>query len=114
MRRRRRKKRRGRRRRIWLEIMVFIDFHATVEKRLKFVKKSSDYSREVLKFVKKGSDYSREVLKFVKKGSDYSREVLTFAKNSVHFTRCFEGGRPIMFLLRCVFEGGFQKGCKLQ
>ena len=83
------KKRRGRRRRIWLEIMVFIDFHATVEKRLKFVKKTSDYSREVLKFVKKGSDYSRDVLKFVKKGSDYSREVLTFAKNSVHFTKCF-------------------------
>ena len=33
----------------------------------KFVKKGSDYSREVLKFVKKGSGYSREVLKFVKK-----------------------------------------------
>ena len=94
--------------------MVFIDFHATVEKRLKFVKKTSDYSREVLKFVKKGSDYSREVLKFAKKGSDYSREVLTFPKKGSQKTRRFEGGRPIMFLLRSVFEGGFQKGCKLQ
>ena len=54
------------------------------------------------------------MLKFVKKGSDSSREVLTFAKNSVHFAGCFEGGRPIMFLLRSVFEGGFQKNCKLQ
>ena len=73
----------------------------------------SDYSRGVLKIVKKGSDYSREVLKFAKKGSDYSMEVLKFPKKGSQKTRRFEGGRPIMFFLRGVFEGGFQKGCKL-
>ena len=40
--------------RIWLEIMVFIDFHATVEKRLKFVKKSTPrLSFKKLSFKKK-------------------------------------------------------------
>ena len=53
-------------------------------------------------------------MKFATKGSDYSREVLTFPKKGSQKTRRFEGGRPIMFLLRSVFEGGFQKGCKLQ
>ena len=33
---------------------------------MKFVKKGSAFSWEVLKFMKKGSDYSTEVLKFVK------------------------------------------------
>ena len=34
---------------------------------MKFVKKRSDFSWEVLKFMKKGSDFSRGVLEFTKK-----------------------------------------------
>ena len=33
---------------------------------LKFMKISSDFSREVLKFMKISNDFSREVLKFMK------------------------------------------------
>ena len=61
-----------------------------------------------------GSDFSREVLKFMKKGSDFSREVLKFTKKGSQKTRCFGHGRRKMFVLRSVFEGGFQKACKLQ
>ena len=64
--------------------------------------------------MKKGSDFSREVLKFIKKSSDFNREVLKFTKKGSRKTRCFGHGRRIMFLLHYFFEGGFQKGCKLQ
>ena len=67
-----------------------------------------------MKFTKKGSDFSWEVMKFMKKGSDFSREVLKFTKNGSQKTRCFGYGRRKMFVLRCVFEGGFQKACKLE
>ena len=67
-----------------------------------------------MKFVKKGSDFSWEVLKFMKKGSDFSREVLRFTKKGSQKTRCFGHGRRKLFVLRYVFEGGFQKTCKLQ
>ena len=67
-----------------------------------------------MKFVKKGSDFSWEVLKFMKKGSDFSREVLKFTKKGGQKTRCFGHGRRKMFVLRGVFGGGFQKACKLQ
>ena len=53
-------------------------------------------------------------LKFIKKGSDFSWEVLKFRKKGSQKTRCFGHGRRKMFVLRCVFEGGFQKACKLQ
>ena len=64
--------------------------------------------------MKKGNDFSWEVLKFMQKGNDFSREVLKFTKKGNQKTRCFGHGRRIMFLLRSVFEGGFQKACKLQ
>ena len=67
-----------------------------------------------MKFTKKGSDFSWEVMKFTKKGSDFSKEVLKFTKKGSQKTRCFGHGRRKMFVLRCVFEGGFQKACKLQ
>ena len=44
----------------------------------------------MLKFIKKGSDFNREILKFIEKGSDFSREVLTFAKNIIKVTN-FQG-----------------------
>ena len=62
-----------------------------------------------MKFIKKGSDFSWEVMKFIKKGSDFSWEVLKFRKKGSQKTRCFGHGRRKMFLLRSVFEGGFQK-----
>ena len=49
------------------------------------------------------------MLEFLKISSDFSREVLKFVKLSRQKTRCFGHGRRIMFLSRCVFEGGFQK-----
>ena len=68
----------------------------------------------MLKFVKLTGVFSWEVLKFVKMSCDFSREVLKFVKFSSQKIKCFGHGRRIMFLLRCVFEGGFQKACKLQ
>ena len=67
-----------------------------------------------MKFIKKCSDFNMEVLKFIKKGSDFSRKVLKFTKKGSQKTRCFGHGRRKMLVLRCVFEGGFQKACKLQ
>ena len=61
-----------------------------------------------------GSDFSRGVLKFMKKGNDFSREVLKFTKKGSQKITCLGHGRRKMFVLRCVFEGGFQKACKLQ
>ena len=40
---------------------------------------------------------------------DFSREVLKFVKFSSQETKCFGNGRRVMFLLLCVFEGGFQQ-----
>ena len=82
--------------------------------RMKEGDKNIDFSWEFMKFIKKGSDFSWEVLKFIKKGSDFSWEVLKFRKKGSQKTRCFGHGRRKMFVLRCVFEGGFQKACKLQ
>ena len=56
-----------------------------------------------MKFVKKGSDFSWEVLKFMKKGSDFSREVLKFTKKGSQKNRCFGHGCRKLFVLRCVF-----------
>ena len=67
-----------------------------------------------MKFTKKGSDFNWGVMKFIKKGSDFSREVLKFNNKGSQKTRYFGHGRRIMFLLQRVFEGGFQKACKLQ
>ena len=64
--------------------------------------------------MKKGNDFSWEVLKFMQKGNDFSREVLKFTKKGNQKTKCFGHGRRKMFFLRIVFEGGFQKACKLQ
>ena len=64
--------------------------------------------------MKKGNDFSWEVLKFMKKGSDFSWEVLKFTKKGSQKTKCFGHGRRKTFVLRSVFEGGFQKACKLQ
>ena len=83
-------------------------------RRIKEGSKNIDFRQEVMKFVKKGSDFSWEVLKFMKKGSDFSREVLKFTKKGSQKTKCFGHGRRKMFVLRCVFEGGFQNACKLQ
>ena len=82
--------------------------------RMKEGDKNIDFSWEFMKFIKKGSDFSWEVLKFIKKGSDFSWEVLKFRKKGSQKTRCFGHGRRKMFFLRGVFEGGFQKACKLQ
>ena len=68
----------------------------------------------MLKFVKLSGDFSWDVLKFLKMSGDFSRDVLKFVKFSSQKTRCFGHGRRKMFVLRCVFEGGFQKACKLQ
>ena len=67
-----------------------------------------------MKFIKKGSDFSWEVLKFMKKGSDFSWEVLKFRKKGSQKTRCFGHGRRKMFALRYVFEGDLEKTCKSQ
>ena len=68
----------------------------------------------MLNFVGLSCDFRWEVLNFFKIGGDFSREVLKFVKFISQKTRCFGRGRRIMFLLRGVFEGGFQKACKLQ
>ena len=81
---------------------------------MKFTKKGSDFSWEVMEFTKKGSGFSWEVMKITKKGSDFSREVLKFTKKGSQKTRCFGHGRRKMFVLRSVFERGFQKAYNLQ
>ena len=68
--------------------------------RMKEGDKNINFSWEVMKFMQKGSDFSREVLKFTKKGSQK--------------TMCFGHGRRKMFVLRRVFERGFQKTCNVQ
>jgi hypothetical protein len=62
----------------------------------------------------KNIDFNWDVMKFMRKGSDFSWEVLKFTKKGSQNTKCFGHGRRKMFVLRCVFEGGFQKACKLQ
>ena len=76
---------------------------------MKFIKKGSDFSTEVLKFMKKGSDFSREVLQFMKKGSDYSREVLKFVKLSSQKCWVYDNSQNRMVILRGVFEGRFSQ-----
>ena len=82
--------------------------------RMKEGDKNIDFRWEVMKFIKKGSDFSREVLQFMKKGSDYSREVLKFVKLSSQKCWVYDNSQNRMVILRGVFEGGFQKACKLQ
>ena len=78
---------------------------------MKFNKKGSDFSREVLKFRKKGSDFNREVevLQFMKKGSDYSREVLKFVKFSSQKCWVYDNSQNRMVILRSACEGRFSQ-----
>ena len=81
--------------------------------RMRIYARGNVFSREVLYLVKLSGGFKYEVWKILKIISDVSREVLKFVKFSSQTTRCFGHGRRIMFLLRSVFEGGFQKACKL-
>ena len=67
-----------------------------------------------MSFVKLSDDFKWDVLKFLKMNGDFSKEVLKFVKFTSQKISCVGHGRRIMVLLRNVFEGGFQKACKLQ
>ena len=54
------------------------------------------------------------MLEIHEKGSDFSREVLKFTEKCSQKTRCFGHGRRKMFVLRSVFERGFQKAYNIQ